>query len=89
MAESYDAGSIQVLGGLEGVRKRPSMYIGSTGPEGLQHLMVEIFDNSRDEAMNGYADEIEVIGSDYCTSTVMLEEYYCKKTISKSNRTSS
>src|SRR3989344_3699585 len=58
--QSYTAESIQVLEGLEPVRKRPGMYIGSTGPEGLQHLMVEIFDNSRDEAMNGYADEIEV-----------------------------
>ncbi len=56
----YGADDIVVLGGLEAVRKRPGMYIGSTGEEGLQHLMVEIFDNSRDEAMNGYADEIEV-----------------------------
>ncbi len=57
---SYGADDIQVLEGLEPVRKRPGMYIGSTGPEGLQHLLVEIFDNSRDEAMNGFADEIEV-----------------------------
>ncbi|OHA58260.1 MAG: DNA topoisomerase IV subunit B [Candidatus Vogelbacteria bacterium RIFOXYD1_FULL_44_32] len=56
----YGADDIVVLEGLEAVRKRPGMYIGSTGEEGLQHLMVEIFDNSRDEAMNGYADEIEV-----------------------------
>ncbi len=59
-AGSYGADDIQVLEGLEPVRKRPGMYIGSTGPEGLQHLLVEIFDNSRDEAMNGFADEIEV-----------------------------
>ena len=57
---SYGADSIQVLEGLEPVRKRPGMYIGSTGPEGLHHLIWEIFDNSRDEAMNGFADKIEV-----------------------------
>jgi DNA gyrase subunit B len=56
----YDASSIQVLEGLEPVRKRPGMYIGSTGPEGLHHLIWEIFDNSRDEAMNGHADRVEV-----------------------------
>lgn len=56
----YGSDEIIVLEGLEPVRKRPGMYIGSTGPDGLQHLMVEIFDNSRDEAMNGYCDEIEV-----------------------------
>ena len=56
----YNADDIVVLEGLEPVRKRPGMYIGSTGPDGLHHLLVEIFDNSRDEAMNGYADEIEV-----------------------------
>ncbi len=57
---SYGADSIQVLEGLEPVRKRPGMYIGSTGPAGLQHLITEIFDNSRDEAMNGYANRVEV-----------------------------
>ncbi len=56
----YGADDIVVLEGLEPVRKRPGMYIGSTGPEGLHHLVMEIFDNSRDEAMNGYADEIEI-----------------------------
>ncbi|MBI5138791.1 MAG: type IIA DNA topoisomerase subunit B [Candidatus Vogelbacteria bacterium] len=56
----YAADSIQVLEGLEPVRKRPGMYIGSTGPEGLHHCVIEIFDNSRDEAMGGYASEIEV-----------------------------
>lgn len=56
----YGADDIVVLEGLEPVRKRPGMYIGSTGPDGLQHLLVEIFDNSRDEAMNGFCDEIEV-----------------------------
>ncbi len=57
---SYGADSIQVLEGLEPVRKRPGMYIGSTGPDGLHHLIWEIFDNSRDEAMNGYANRVEV-----------------------------
>jgi DNA gyrase subunit B len=57
---SYGADSITVLEGLEPVRKRPGMYIGTTGPDGLHHLITEIFDNSRDEAMGGFADDIEV-----------------------------
>jgi DNA gyrase subunit B len=57
---SYGADSIQVLEGLEPVRKRPGMYIGSTGPDGLHHLIWEIFDNSRDEAMNGHANRVEI-----------------------------
>ena len=57
---SYGADSITVLEGLEPVRKRPGMYIGTTGPDGLHHLIWEIFDNSRDEAMGGFADDIEV-----------------------------
>ena len=56
----YDASSITVLEGLEPVRKRPGMYIGTTGPDGLHHLVTEIFDNSRDEAMNGFANDIEI-----------------------------
>ncbi len=60
MARKYDADDILVLEGLEPVRKRPGMYIGSTGTDGLHHLLVEIFDNARDEAMNGRANEIEV-----------------------------
>jgi DNA gyrase subunit B len=59
-AASYGADQITVLEGLDPVRKRPGMYIGSTGPDGLHHLITEIFDNSRDEAMGGYADRIEV-----------------------------
>ncbi len=59
--DSYGAEDIVVLEGLEPVRKRPGMYIGSTGPEGLHHLIWEIFDNSRDEAMGGFADHIEVV----------------------------
>jgi len=58
---SYDASQISVLEGLEPVRKRPGMYIGTTGPEGLHHLIWEIFDNSRDEAMGGYANDIEIV----------------------------
>jgi DNA gyrase subunit B len=58
--ESYGADSITVLEGLEPVRKRPGMYIGTTGPDGLHHLISEIFDNSRDEAMGGFANDIEV-----------------------------
>lgn len=58
--DSYGADSIQVLEGLEPVRKRPGMYIGTTGPDGLHHLITEIFDNSRDEAMGGFANDIEV-----------------------------
>ncbi len=57
---SYTADDISVLEGLEPVRKRPGMYIGSTGPQGLHHLIKEIFDNSRDEAMAGYCDHIEL-----------------------------
>ncbi len=57
---SYGAEQITVLEGLEAVRKRPGMYIGTTGVSGLHHLIWEVFDNSRDEAMGGYADDIEV-----------------------------
>ena len=59
-AANYGAEQISVLEGLEPVRKRPGMYIGTTGVDGLHHLVWEIFDNSRDEAMGGYADRIEV-----------------------------
>ncbi|HEY0220911.1 MAG TPA: ATP-binding protein, partial [Candidatus Paceibacterota bacterium] len=57
---NYGADAIQILEGLEPVRKRPGMYIGTTGVDGLHHLIWEIFDNSRDEAMGGFANEIEV-----------------------------
>ncbi|MFH1551592.1 MAG: ATP-binding protein, partial [bacterium] len=56
----YTAKDIYVLEGLEPVRKRPGMYIGSTGVDGLHHLVWEVFDNGRDEAMGGFADEVEV-----------------------------
>ena len=58
--QSYDGSQIQVLEGLEPVRKRPGMYIGSTGYEGVHHLIKEIADNSIDEAIAGYATKVEV-----------------------------
>jgi len=60
MAKKYSAGDIQVLEGLDAVRKRPGMYIGSTGQKGLHHLLWEVVDNAVDEAANGFADKIDV-----------------------------
>ena len=67
----YTAGSITILEGLEPVRKRPGMYIGGVGKEGLHHLVWEVLDNSVDEAIAGYASTIQVtLEADGCTVVV-------------------
>ena len=59
--KTYNSQDIKILEGLEAVRVRPGMYIGSTGPRGLHHILWEIVDNAVDEAANGFADDIEVV----------------------------
>ena len=73
MAKKYDDDSIQILEGLEAVRKRPGMYIGSTDSRGLHHLIWEIVDNAIDEAINGYGKKIKIALEDYGSVTVSDE----------------
>ena len=70
MAEQYTAKNIQVLEGLEHIRKRPGMYIGSTDVRGLNHILYEIIDNSMDEAANGYANRVDVTINEDGSATV-------------------
>ena len=72
LGHHYDATTIQVLKGLDAVRRRPAMYIGDTGAKGLHHLVYEVVDNSIDEAMVGFCDSIKVkVNQDH---TVMVED---------------
>ena len=71
MSVEYGADQIQILEGLEAVRKRPGMYIGSTSTRGLHHLVYEIVDNSVDEALAGFCDTIHVIINENNSVTVI------------------
>ena len=79
--EEYDSSEIQVLEGLEPVRVRPGMYIGSTGYDGLHHLIKEIADNSIDEAIAGYANKVEItaVKPSRMSSPVRLSSFSFKR----------
>ncbi|NLC47806.1 MAG: DNA topoisomerase IV subunit B, partial [Tenericutes bacterium] len=70
MKDEYGVNDIQVLEGLEAVRKRPGMYIGTTGSRGLHHLIWEIVDNAVDESLAGFCDDIEIIINEDNSATI-------------------
>ena len=76
MAESYDASHITVLEGLQPVRERPAMYIGSTDTRGLMHCLWEIIDNAVDEALAGFGREIEVYL--HGDGSIQVDDHYCQ-----------
>ena len=75
---NYNAGDLQVLKGLDAVRMRPGMYIGTTGTKGLHHLLWEIVDNSIDEAANGYGDTVRVTLYKDGSASVERQRHSCR-----------